>query len=732
MSSHVRRAIAVAIFASVAAQSSLSLAQNVASDGSVGEVIVTGKIIYRDRVDTPAPVLQYGLDFFERFEPLTVGDMLKRVPGVGFLSDVLEYDGVRMRGLDPAYTKMLINGKKVPGSGVDRSFFVDRIPAELVERIEIVRSTSADVSAEGIGGALNIVLKQDSALEGGYLRAGALYFDDDEVKSTFGGVRGGQVGEYRYTLGVNAQGRHNPKSKTTDFANSDGEFSARELESDVRDGTDYSFTGSLKGQLGPLEMGLSANFVRTDRTEREDVQSFELDDDTLALEELASQFEDIDQQNYALDASFSLPLASGKTVLDLSYARFEDDVVATESEADAGDPLEPVERAVTDSTDTEVGVTLAHGFEFSNGGLKVGVDYLDKNRDANVSIFEIDGDEIEDDTPPNGIYEIDERRVDPFVKYDTRLGALALEAGLRFETTEVDVHGDAGTSSEEYETLNPSLHMKWALSESTRLYTSFARTTRRPDFDLIAPFEVEEEPAEEDALRGNPALEPERAWGIDAGFDHRIGSQGIVGVNVLYRDIEDVIELTATGEASGDGGFIFTPMNVNSGEVWGVELDASMPLEFVGLAQTGVFLNAAWLDSEIEDPVLGLKRRFQNQPEYIVNGGFIQSLPAIGAAFGATYRKQGAGEQVVLGEIRETSYEADLELFIEKRFGETWVARLAASNLLDAKKVENIRNFDGDSVSELTDNMRTDSVDEFEREQEQAGPVFQLVLRASF
>ena len=98
-------------------------------------------IVYRDRVETPAPVLQYGLDYFERFEPLTVGDMLKRVPGVGFLSDVLEYDGVRMRGLDSAYTKILINGRKVPGSGVDRSFFVDRIPAELVERIEIVRST---------------------------------------------------------------------------------------------------------------------------------------------------------------------------------------------------------------------------------------------------------------------------------------------------------------------------------------------------------------------------------------------------------------------------------------------------------------------------------------------------------------------------------------------------------------------------------------------------------------
>lgn len=92
-------------------------------------VTVTGQIAYRDRSEATAPTLSYGLDYFQRFEPLTVGDMLKRVPSVGFVSDVLEYDGARLRGLDPGYTQILINGKKVPGAGVDRSFFVDRIPA---------------------------------------------------------------------------------------------------------------------------------------------------------------------------------------------------------------------------------------------------------------------------------------------------------------------------------------------------------------------------------------------------------------------------------------------------------------------------------------------------------------------------------------------------------------------------------------------------------------------------
>src|SRR5688572_19852560 len=62
-------------------------------------IVVTGEIAYRDRTDAIAPVLSYDLDYFQRFEPRTVGDMLKRVPSVGFISDVLEYDAARLRGL---------------------------------------------------------------------------------------------------------------------------------------------------------------------------------------------------------------------------------------------------------------------------------------------------------------------------------------------------------------------------------------------------------------------------------------------------------------------------------------------------------------------------------------------------------------------------------------------------------------------------------------------------------
>src|SRR5688500_3288336 len=109
---------------------------------SSNTIVVQAEIGFRNRSDAAEPVLIYDEEYFQRFEPLTAGDALKRVPSVTFLSDVLESDGARLRGLDPGYTQILINGEKVPGSNTDRSFFLDRIPAELIDRVEIVRSNS--------------------------------------------------------------------------------------------------------------------------------------------------------------------------------------------------------------------------------------------------------------------------------------------------------------------------------------------------------------------------------------------------------------------------------------------------------------------------------------------------------------------------------------------------------------------------------------------------------------
>ncbi|MET3931106.1 outer membrane receptor protein involved in Fe transport [Lysobacter sp. OAE881] len=770
------RALVCALIApmSLAAAFNTAVAAEAPADASpdpkqLDSVVVQADIAYRNRTDSVAPVLSYDLEYFQRFEPLTVGDMLKRVPSVAFVSDVLEYDGAQLRGLDPGYTQILINGKKVPGAGNDRSFFVDRIPAELVERIEIIRSTSANRSGDAVAGALNIVLRDAYEFDGKYVRLGALRFDDGEVKPTYGAVASGEVGGGRLLGGFNVQGRYNPKVKRSDrFEEPGGDFVDREDQDDTRDGDDYSANLSYTRDIGTGRLSVDGFYVRTDRTETE--HSVEYNDPTSTsrdnLLSINDQVETIRQDNWSLGVEYAFDMAGGRTEFDVDYARFDDDTRSTEEESGFDDEDTPPSfderegtRTLTDTRDSEGSFKLAHKRGVGGATMEFGVDYLDKRRETTLQVSEVDTDEEGAALPPYEDFDrndsrIDETRVDPYLMFSGTAGALAWEAGLRYETTDVDVAFDDEAASNDYNTLLPSAHLKWDFTSADRLLFSVGRTVRRPNFDQILPLTLEEEFGDND-FTGNPTLDPERAWGVDFGYERRLGARGVFGVNVFYRDVKDLIEIVNTGEPSstaiGDyedeveefldenpgatpttpgypefdpDSFVYTARNVGDGNVYGIEFDLSTPLTALGLPDTGLFVNYSWLDSDVKDD-FG-ERRFNNQAKYVYNVGFIQDIRDWGMSFGASYRRQGDAFSRMLAEEVSTHYDGDLEVFIEKRFGDDLSLRLTGSNLLDAHKDEVFHKFDN-----AADQFDRD-YDEFELETESSGRVYQLIMRYSF
>src|SRR4051794_28313470 len=108
LATSLSQALVCLVFGSLSA-TALAQAEAQAPDGAsdarqLDTIVVQGEIAYRNRSDDTAPVLLYDLEYFQRFEPSTVGDMLKRVPGVGFVgSDIMEYDGAQLRGLGGGY-----------------------------------------------------------------------------------------------------------------------------------------------------------------------------------------------------------------------------------------------------------------------------------------------------------------------------------------------------------------------------------------------------------------------------------------------------------------------------------------------------------------------------------------------------------------------------------------------------------------------------------------------------
>ena len=89
-----------------------------------------------------------------------VADAVGRVPSVSLERDEGEGKYVQIRGTEPRLSSVTINGVNVPSvEGVVRNIKLDAVPADLVERIEVLKTLSASQDADGVGGTVNLVTR---------------------------------------------------------------------------------------------------------------------------------------------------------------------------------------------------------------------------------------------------------------------------------------------------------------------------------------------------------------------------------------------------------------------------------------------------------------------------------------------------------------------------------------------------------------------------------------------
>lgn len=793
----IKKAAVAALFASTCLVAPKFVLAQTPEDNTLEELVVTGAITYRNRTETVAPELTYSQEFFEKFEPVSVGDQLKRVPGVAFTSDIGEKDAPQLRGLGQGFTQVLVNGRPVPGAGNDRTVFVDRIPAEIVDRIEIIRSPSADIDSQGVGGTINIILKSGASLPPGVIVRGGVNYDLDMKKTSPSGAiswSGRNEDEtLLYSATIDAQKRFNNKHTIEEVFESDSvgfddevarggngsglvqfenrgasQAVGRTEEEDSRRSTDLSFNGDVTWRPNDdTSVRVDAFYLRTKRREHQDTTEYEGDGSVGGVDydnpdALESQDADMRQDSYGMSVGWDQKLGENLAFEgQLRFNQFKDDSFEITYE-------EPDHKAL-DSTDTDAKDTewtldgalkgkmpgLAESMGLVSVGYKVGAAGKTKKRDYHLLASD-DLDDVGEEKYSDGRFVYEEKRFDVFAVLELSLtDDLKFEAGVRGENTKTDqdfvnvftendspsppdVTTQTGSNSSDAFEWNPSAHLVWELTGSDQLRFSAARTLRRPSIDQLVPAVSTESPGDEDSTIGNPNLEFETAVGFDAGYEHRFAGQGVLGINLFRRNISSLIGLVNTGAdadsvPAGDGdGNLYTYANLGDAKVWGVELDISTPLSFIGLDETGFFANYSRLWSEREDPVTGQTIRVDYQPEYIYNFGLTQNFPSIEASMGFSYQKQGESQFNTLGEIETQNYDGNLEVFLEKRLGERVVLRLSGNNLLDAVSNQTERGYSGDTGDEIADAQRANDVDAFEVEHEESSPTILFTVRAVF
>ncbi len=116
---------------------------------------------------------------------VTVANVIKRMSGVTVERNSSgEGRYAILRGMDKRYNYTLVNGVKIPSPDNKNRFVpLDIFPSEMLDRLEVTKSLTADMEGDGIGGAINLVMKDapekmelNVNLSTGY---SALFFDRD-------------------------------------------------------------------------------------------------------------------------------------------------------------------------------------------------------------------------------------------------------------------------------------------------------------------------------------------------------------------------------------------------------------------------------------------------------------------------------------------------------------------------------------------------------------------------
>lgn len=584
-----------------------------------------------------------GREELDRMGDSSLGEVLKRLPGVTMGGPPGRGGGPRMRGMGAGYTQILIDGQRMPFG-----FSLDSIAPEQIERIEIMRAPVAEHGARAIAGTINVILREDFKRMANELRFGA-GAEGSRPQAGASWTYSGQTEALGYNFTASAF-RNEQDNHTTGRVLGTDKDGMRTLEqfttSDRRDQRQALFMSSrLQFRLGPgqsldLQPFLSSMRVRgSGSSTLEQPLNLQPHGGDTELYDHASSRSETRTRMARLNGGWMMPAgAGGRLQLRFSGMLARNETDSRRLDFDELDSLirqrddEGSQRDTSFETTGKFSQLLGESHSVSAGWELQRSQRRDQRRtlDDGVPVLTEFGDNLEATTLRAAFYAQDEWEWS---------NSLSFYAGLRWEGIETRSDSLGAPVRNKSSVVTPLAHMVWKLPDAPRdqLRLSLTRSYKSPTTSqliarpsisrLYEDLDKPNQPTSPDRA-GNPALKPELAWGLDLALEHYLEAGGLLSANLFVRSIDNLIRTVTREEVPswvtqpGVQRWVSRPQNIGGALSAGLELEAKVRAADLWTTELPLSLrtNLSLLWSRV-DGVPGPNNRLDQQPRYTLNLG---------------------------------------------------------------------------------------------------------------
>lgn len=652
---------------------------------AVQKVQISGAKGYDERRQDTASKIVVTQEDIVRYGDTNIGDVLKRLPGVTIGGVQGRGGAIRMRGLGAGYTQIMLNGEPSPPG-----FSLDSISPDNIERIEVIRAATAELSTQSIAGAINIVLKKAIVTAQRELKFG-LSEENGKLGLNASLQLSDKVGKMSYSISGNLNhgefGR--PDSSTEVFTDNKGVVTLSRASKTESEGKFESIGLSprINWMLENGDVLTSQSFVNANRftSRNESVTTTLIGEKPLFLNENSSNTSDSTSIRTNLNYVHKL---ADSAKLDVRLGANYNQRDGENNSHAQGVSQTLVRNYASESTDN--GFTYGGKYTapfVEDHALAAGWDGgYSKRSDGNTRRDVIAG------TGPIMPFNTDEsyaanvNRLALFVQDEWNYSkALSIYAGVRWEG--IDTSSQGSTYSEiknRSSVLSPILQTLYKIpgSKNDQVRVGLTRTYKAPDTGRLIPrrFLSTNNSATSPDSMGNPNLKPELAWGLDAGFEHYLTDGGILSVNFFLRRIEDFTRTSIVN----DGRWVAMPTNDGLATTRGVEFDAKLPLRSVMADAPAIDFraNLAFNSSSVNS-VPGPNNRLDSQTPVSANLGVDYKLDNVPLTLGGNLSFQNAGPVRI--SINQSTYgipKRVLDVYALWKFDNQTNLRVALGNAL--------------------------------------------------